>query len=100
MRLEVGDAVRRRGMPFSSMLVADRVGRPIIPVRRVDGEAILVTRSDLLDALVNALPADTLVLGRQVEQVDEHPAMTRSPRERRGFRPRLFAQSVRRRPSD
>ena len=71
-RLEVVDAVRRRGMPFSSMLVADRVGRPIIPARRVDGEAMLVTRSDLLDALVDALPSDTLVLGREVEQVEEH----------------------------
>ena len=70
-RLGVVDVVRHCGMPFTSMLVADRMERPIIPVRRVDGEAMLVTRSDLLDAIVDALPPDTLVLGRQVEQVEE-----------------------------
>ena len=70
-RLGVADAVRDRGMPFSSMLVADREGRPIIPVRRVDGDAMLVTRADLLNALIDALPPDTLVLGREAEQVEE-----------------------------
>ena len=70
-RLGVADAVRDRGMPFSSMLVADREGRPIIPVRRVDGDAMLVTRADLLHALIDALPPDTLVLGREGEQVEE-----------------------------
>lgn len=71
-RLNVVDAVRSRGMPFTSMVVADRVGRSIIPARRVDGEAMLVTRSDLLNALVDALPSGTLVLGRGVEQVEQH----------------------------
>lgn len=71
-RLMVIDAVRRRGMPFTSLLVADREGRPIIPARRVDGEALMVTRSDLLDAIVGALPADTFVLDREVDQIEEH----------------------------
>lgn len=71
-RLNVADTVRRRGVPFTSMMVADQVGRSIIPVRRVEGEATLVTRSDLLDALVGALPSNTLVLGREVQQVEEH----------------------------
>ena len=71
-QLEVVDAVRRRGMPFSSMLVADRVGRSMIPERRVGGEAMLVTRSDLLDSRVHSLPSDAFVLGHEVEGVEEH----------------------------
>ena len=70
-QLNVADAVRRCGMPLTSMLVADRTGRSIIPARRVDGEARLVTRSDLLDALVDALPSDTLILAQEIEQVEE-----------------------------
>ena len=75
-RLGVADAVRRCGMPFSSILVADRVGRPIIPLRRVDGEALLVTRSDLLNALIEALPSETLMLGRDVVQVEQRASGT------------------------
>ncbi|WP_174297074.1 FAD-dependent monooxygenase [Sphingomonas bacterium] len=71
-RLDVVEVVRRSGMPFTTILVADRGGRPIIPPRRVDGEAMLVTRSDLLHALVDALPSDALVLGREVAGVEEH----------------------------
>ena len=70
-RLGVADAVRHRGMPFTSMLVADRENRPIIAARRVDGEALVVTRSDLLDAIVDALPLEALVLGCEVQQVEE-----------------------------
>ncbi|WP_174297089.1 FAD-dependent oxidoreductase [Sphingomonas bacterium] len=69
-RLGVLDEVKRRGMPFRTMLVADRRERPILPARRVDGEALMVTRSDLQEALTKALPDGVLMLGRTVDRVD------------------------------
>ena len=76
-QLGVLEDVCRRAMPFHTMLVANNRERPIIPARQVDGQAMMVTRTDLQGALACALPEGTLSLGREVTSVsDEGDAVT------------------------
>lgn len=69
-RLDLGGDVRARGMPFATMLVADRHQRPIIAKRAVDGEALIITRAALQDALTGCLPANVLRLGYDVTGIE------------------------------
>lgn len=57
-RLGLADKVRARGMRFTTMLVADRDERPIIAARKVDEEAVIITRAALQAALIGSLPPD------------------------------------------
>ena len=69
-RLGLGGDVRPRGMPFTKLLVADRRERPIIAARHVDGEALIISRSELQSALVGALPPGVLSLDSEVSSVE------------------------------
>lgn len=69
-RLGLAGKVRAAGMPFTKMLVADRDERPIIPARRVDGEALIITRAALQAALIDSLPPDMLMLDHEAIDVD------------------------------
>lgn len=73
-RLGLLEAVRRRARPFHTFAVADRLRRPILPARRVEGEAMMVTRADLLAAIAGALPEGALRSGRAVADVDSDGA--------------------------
>ena len=68
--LGVVDAVKSVGQPFSSILLADHLGRSIIGPRPSHGQSIIITRAALQEALFHALPSHCAMLGCEVEKLE------------------------------